>query len=377
MPTVPALVDAASERGLDPGRAALAVRAAVAAAAAWLVVLPLGGLADEYPYYAPFGAVVAVTGTVAVSARASAGAVAAILVGSAIALGFAATPLPEVLALALAVGIGTLLAGWTPLRSSASWVPLAAVFVLELGGQEPWHFATGYFSLTALGAVVGTLVDLLYPALPWRRTDATLRDLRGSLADQLEAMADALGADAAPAPEDWVRTRRPVVSRSAEVDATVSDAAASRRANWRARGWWRVSEAHQRRAGTLRHLALLLHDLRTMLESHEHRELGEPALGASLRWPAAVAMRGVADALRSASAEEEAGDAETEELDEEHRRDLERAVEALRALEGEVRRGRHDAQADLFVAASVVTTLWRVLTTLTPTTLRRELAPGW
>lgn len=374
------VVDAAAARGLDRGRAALAVRAAVAAAVAWLVVWPLGGIADEYPYYAPFGAVVAVTGTVAVSARASLGAVAAIMVGSAVALGFAATPLPEVVALALAVGAGTLLAGWGPLRASASWVPMAAVFVLEIGGSEPWEFAAAYFALTALGAAVGTGVDLLYPALPWHRTDATLRDLRAGLADQLEAVADALGAEAAPSPEDWVEVRRPVVARSTVVDASVTEATAARRANWRARGWWDVSETHQRRAESLRHLALLIHDLRTMLESHEHRELGEPALGPSLRWPTAEAVRAVAAVLRSASPEEEAGDAPTAdltELDEDHRQDLERAVAALRALEEQVRRDRQETAGDLFAAASAVATLWRVLATVVPPALREELAPGW
>lgn len=371
------LLHAAAARGLDRGRAALAVRAAVAAAAAWLVVWPLGGLADEYPYYAPFGAVVAVTGTVAVSARASLGAVAAIMVGSAVALGFAAAPLPEAVALAAAVGVGTLLAGWTPLRASASWVPMAAVFVLELGGQEPWEFATAYFALTALGALVGTAVDLAYPALPWRETDDSLRGLRRSLADQLDAVADTLGSDDPPDPDVWVRTRTPVVDRSVTVDATVAEAAVARRANWRARGWWHVPEAQQRRAETLRHLAMLVQDLRTMLEAHEHRDVTTPALGPSLRRPAAEAARAVAAALRSATPASEAGEGDADELDDEQRRDLEVAVAALRALEEEVRRNRRETQADLFAAASAVTTLWRVLATVVPPALREELAPGW
>ena len=39
----------------------LSLKAALAAALSWLAVLPLWGVADEYPYYAPLGAVIAVT----------------------------------------------------------------------------------------------------------------------------------------------------------------------------------------------------------------------------------------------------------------------------------------------------------------------------
>jgi hypothetical protein len=42
----------------------------VAAAVAWLVVLPFVGVADDYAYYAPLGAVIAVSATVARSWRA-------------------------------------------------------------------------------------------------------------------------------------------------------------------------------------------------------------------------------------------------------------------------------------------------------------------
>lgn len=368
---------ALAARGLDGERAGLALRVAVATALAWVVVLPLGGVADEFPYYAPFGAVVAVTGTVAVSARSSVRSVAAILLGSAVALGFAALPIPELLELAVAVGTCTLLAGWTPVRPAASWVPLAAVFVLQASGDDPWEFATAYFSLTALGAVVGTLVDLAYPALPWGSTDDRLRSLRTELADQLDEMADALDDEALPAAEDWAEGRRPVVSRSVAVDDTVAATSEARRANWRARPSWGVPEAQQRRADTLAQVALLVQDLRTMLERHEHRDAGVHALGASLRWPTSVAMRAVAVALRSASDEEVAGDVGPDDLTEEHRHELERAVEAVQALEEEVRRGRRDSQADLFAASSAVTTLWRVLATLTPPALRDELTPGW
>src|SRR5690625_37272 len=70
-------------------RMALAIRAAVAAAVAWVVVSVLPGeLADDYPYYAPFGAVIATTFTLAGSVRESLQSVGAIAVNA------AAPPLP-------------------------------------------------------------------------------------------------------------------------------------------------------------------------------------------------------------------------------------------------------------------------------------------
>lgn len=88
-----------------------AVKAAVAAVLAWLAVLPLGGAADEYPYYAPLGAVIAVSATVADSVRDSVQGVAAILLGAALAV-CAGAVVPTVPGLAVVVLLGTLVAGW-------------------------------------------------------------------------------------------------------------------------------------------------------------------------------------------------------------------------------------------------------------------------
>src|SRR5690606_21273900 len=47
----------------------VAVKVALAAALAWLVVQPLGGAADHYTYYAPLGAVVVVSSRLGQSLR--------------------------------------------------------------------------------------------------------------------------------------------------------------------------------------------------------------------------------------------------------------------------------------------------------------------
>src|SRR4051812_25024848 len=93
-------------------RLPLATKCAVAAALAWLLVLPLGGVADDYPYYAPLGALVAVGTTLVSSLRASVQGVIALLLGAVLSIGVGLLPLPEVVAIASVVGLGTALAGW-------------------------------------------------------------------------------------------------------------------------------------------------------------------------------------------------------------------------------------------------------------------------
>src|SRR4051812_41745247 len=86
----------------------LALKAALAASLAWLLVQPVGGFVAEYPYYAPLGALAVASTSVVVSLRSSVEVVVAILLGSAIALAAQLLPLAEPLALGLAIVVASL-----------------------------------------------------------------------------------------------------------------------------------------------------------------------------------------------------------------------------------------------------------------------------
>jgi hypothetical protein len=146
--------------------AVLAVKASVAAGVAWLVVKPLGGLADDYPYYAPLGAVVATSTTALRSLRESLQTLAAITLGAAVALAALSLPLPRLAGLVVTTGVGVALGSWHVLGSRSSWVPITALFVLLVGDSHPWHYALGYGGFVALGAVVGIAVDAAAPQRP-------------------------------------------------------------------------------------------------------------------------------------------------------------------------------------------------------------------
>ena len=114
-------------------RVGLALKTAVAAVLAWLCVQPLGGFVDDYPYYAPLGAVIAMSTSIASSVRSSAQAVGAILVGAGLALVVRSVPLPQPVALGVVIAIGMVLAGLRLLGPMGGLVPIASLFVLVVG----------------------------------------------------------------------------------------------------------------------------------------------------------------------------------------------------------------------------------------------------
>ena len=147
----------------------ISAKAALAAALAWLAVQPMGGVANDYPYYAPLGALIAVTSTVAGSVRESLQGLAAILTGAALAILTLQTDLPVVADLAVVVGIGTAVSGWHRYGAMASWVPVAGLFVLIIGRGDAVDYATAYLGLTSLGAAIGIALNIAFPPLALKR----------------------------------------------------------------------------------------------------------------------------------------------------------------------------------------------------------------
>ena len=188
-------------------RVAMSVKTAVAAAIAWMVVQPMPGVADSYPYYAPLGAVVAISTAAVGSFRQSAQSLLAILLGAGVALVVDLVLDMGVATLALVVAAGTLLAGWRAVGAMASWVPISGLFVLILGQNAPGRYVVAYVGLTALGTLVGIGVNLLFPSLPLTPAQITLRKLRATLADQLEDLAGGLLREEPLSAEEWADRR--------------------------------------------------------------------------------------------------------------------------------------------------------------------------
>lgn len=336
-----------------------AARAALATVISWLVVLPWGGVADQYPYYAPLGAVIAVTTSAIGSVRDSLQTIGAIVLG--VLLAVATVPFPMIVGLVLVVGVGSWMIAVQPfarwLGESASYVTVSALFVLVIGGNTPLDYAGAYLGLVSFGALVGAGVNLLWPPLPLRAESREFQDVRDELAKQLDSIAAALVAERPPTPEEWhERTRGAddLIERTREI-ATASTEI--RRANWRRHRWATSSENLDRQVRALERLSLLVGDLTDLLSDQEHAGRDLVALGPELRPAVGTVLHELAETLRSLEGDHEDHDRVLR-LDGDARRRTEHALEELVATMRQVRDRTGD---DLLTAGAVVTAVGRTI----------------
>jgi uncharacterized membrane protein YgaE (UPF0421/DUF939 family) len=343
-------------------RLGLAVKAALAAAIAWAVAQVLPGPAGDYPYYAPLGALLATTTTLAGSAREAVQTVSAVAVGAGVALAVDVLAQANLVTIAVVVGVGVLLAGWRVLGSAGSWVPTAALFVLILGGQDPWNYVLGYAGLLLVGALVGIAVTAAFPPLPLAPSELELGRLRDTLAAQLDDLADGLRQAGPPTEDEWRERQHAISPVLAQMRAAVQQTDESRRGNRRASRYRLDAERQYAQAEALERLALMIADLTQLVAETERAGVPAVALGPSLRPPAAAALAALADALRSvAGASADPDPTRT-------------GYAVLHTLEAHVRHSRATTDDDLFVASSIVVALRRCLSAVVPEELAREEA---
>lgn len=341
----------------------LALKAALAAALAWGLAQLVPGPAADYPYYAPLGAVIATSTTLAGSVRESLQTVGAIALGAAIALGVDGLSYPNAVTVAVVVAAGVLLAGWAALGSSGSWVPTAALFTLIIGNADPVGYVTGYAGLTLLGALVGFAVTAVFPPLPLAPAQVELARLRDTLAGQLDDLADGLRLDTPPDEGGWRARMRAIDPVLTQMRDAVALADRARRGNRRAsRHAWDADRQYEH-ARALESLAFLVEDLTELVREHETATLDwtEIALGPRLRPATASALATLAEVLRSVEQDAVADPGP-----------VRAAFTAVDELAARVRAERAATDHDLFVAGSVLTTLRRSLKAVVPQALAEE-----
>ena len=335
-------------------RGPLALKCATAAALAWLIVQPLSGIADQYPYYAPLGAVVVMSRTVVSSMRASLQAAAAILVGAGLGVAVRHLVASEVAAIAVVVALGTLVAGARRLGEMASWVPISALFVLIIGQNDADGYAFAYVGLTALGAAVGVAVNAAVPSLPLTMLGRSESRLLRTLAGQLDDLADGLLQDPLLTQGQWAERGRSVEPQTERVRMLVAEATEARRANWRARRWQQMADRQYEQARALEQLAFLTIDIADLVTEGERADRDNVALGPELRPAAARALRCMAVALRTVHG----ATADVDALEDAHQslRELARAIRDLRAR----------TEEDKFAAGTIVVAIQRAIAALSP-----------
>lgn len=330
----------------------VALKSAVAAGVAWALVLPLDGVADQYPYYAPLGAVVVMSTTAMSSVRTSLQSIAAICLGAALAGLGLMLPVPSVVAVMAVVGVGTGLSVWHRLGAMGAWVPFAAIFVLIVGGRDPWGYVLGYAGLTTLGAVVGVAINLLAPQLPLGRALHAVSALRRELGQQLRTLADDIRSER-DLSVDATRISASVQPQARYLQELVAEVREARRVNWRAGRWQRVVDEREEQARALERIAYLVEEIAALMNRSTTAVMaGKSALGEA-----------VAAALQCTAVMVEAGD-EAYDEDGEGRsayEDTRRHVEHLRRLVLASRGHDEDDDADILIGASVTVSLERAL----------------
>ncbi|MBZ2194806.1 FUSC family protein [Occultella gossypii] len=254
-----------SQTWLLQPRIALTLRAASAAGLAWMIVSLLPDAAAQYPYYAPFGAVIATTATVSSSVRESVQAVAAIALG-----GLTAGVVDLVigttspLTVVLVVAVGVALAGLRWLGPMGGWVPTAAIFTLIIGHGDA-AFAGSYAGLTLLGAGVGIAVNALFPPLPMGPAARSIRATRERLAAQLGDLAQVLETTDFPAPTEWEEQHRDLDRARLTMRQAIGQALEARRANRRAKRYSADIDALVREADAVERLTFVAADLADLI----------------------------------------------------------------------------------------------------------------
>lgn len=348
-------------RFLVSRRMQLALKGSLAAALAWALAEALtramsGDDFDHYIYYAPFGAVFATDLTVLGSWRIARQSALALVTGALLGLAADRALEPSAFSLAVVVGLGVLLGALPGIGGQRGLVPVVALFVLVIGhGPDTEEYATAYVGLTALGAVCGVLVNVLFPTVPFRQQQEAMQLLKSQLAGQLVDLAEGLREPPA-GHEGWLARQHDTHGSLELTRESVQQLLEAQRGNLIEVG--RHETAARRQAeimAALERVAFLVEDLLIVL-AHTHRQdLPSSPIDDALARMVADALEELADLVLVFD----------EDLDPDDSRvlDVERA---MRTLTDEFGRRRDLDARDVALLGGVVANLRRATETIRP-----------
>lgn len=310
------------KNAVRPARLLLAAKAALAIGIAWSLAPHMPGVTDEYPYYAPLGALLSMYPTLMESAKSGLQTLLGLVAGIALALVVVVTIGPNWWSIPLVAGVGVVLSGTGWFGTGREYVPIAALFVLIIGGQNSDDYSLGYVSQMTVGVAVGLAVNLLIaPGTLTKVAAARVDAFRGQLALHLHEIGKAVSDSWPPERDGWVQDAAGLADTSREVRYALDDADTSRKGNLRAmHGRHGTSDAHDRLAA-LDQIALRIRDISEALADAIWDRPGGLGLNSRLAEPLSAACHQVADCI----AQNEADNAEAH-------RSREGAARAVRVL---------------------------------------------
>ncbi|QYH36352.1 aromatic acid exporter family protein [Salinibacterium sp. M195] len=342
-----------------------AAKTALAVGIAWTIAPYLPGVADNYPYYAPLGAIVSMYPTLMGSMKNALQTLGSLAVAIVLAGAVIIFSSPSVLTMSLAVGAGALIAATGWFGANREYIPVTVLFVLIIGGPDADDYSIGYLEQVSLGIVVGLLVNvLIFPALSQNAVDQQLTNFRRVLSDHLSEIAEALAESWPPERDGWASAKDTLVSVSGEVRSAVQLADESRKANPRARRYRRDLRADYDDLAALENVTFHVRDITDVLTGAVWGTPIKIQLRPELRPVLSKALEALSTLLRDWESEEERETAHSA------------AVEALASLTAELDERQSTATATTMGAsAAIAMDLARILAALnarTEQTAQRE-----
>ncbi|KQQ09829.1 hypothetical protein ASF46_01540 [Rathayibacter sp. Leaf296] len=279
-------------------RLLLAAKTALAVGIAWALAPHVPGVAEEYPYYAPLGALVSMYPTLMGSARTGLQTLAGLAAGIALATLVVVTVGPTWWTIPTIVGLGVLVSGTGWFGAGKEYVPMAALFVLIIGGADAEDYSLGYLVQMAVGVVVGLLVNLIVvPGLTSEAAVARVDEFQERLAGVLRDTADALDEPWPPEHDSWASTGEELALTSEDVRCTLVEADESRKGNPRALLHRRDSRSDHDRLAVLDTILFHVRDATSALADTLWDRPGALRFDEELRRPLGDALRTVAAAV--------------------------------------------------------------------------------
>lgn len=293
----PAIVGSLHD-AVRPTRLLFVAKTTLAVGLAWIIAPHMPGVTDEYPYYAPLGALVSMYPTVMGSVKTGLQTLLGLATGIGLATLIVLTIGPTWWTVPVVIGIGVLLSGTGWFGAGREYVPMAALFVLAVGGQDADDYSLGYLAQMGVGVAIGLIVNLLIaPAPLTAAAEARVDAFREHLSAHLHDIGSAVSESWPPEHQKWVDDAASLAETTASLRAALADADESRRGNPRARrGRGETQHIHEQLAD----LDRVAHLIRDISDATADTIWDRPAaipLDSALPEPLSAACHAVADVI--------------------------------------------------------------------------------
>lgn len=282
----------------ERARLLLAAKTALAVGIAWFIAPHMPGVTEKYPYYAPLGALVSMYPTLMGSAKTGLQTLLGLAAGIGIATLVIVTVGPTWWTIPLVVGVGIVLSGTGWFGAGREYVPMAALFVLIIGGRNADDYSIGYLVQMAVGVVVGLAVNFLVaPAITTVAAAARVDAFQQQLARHLHDIGYALEETWPPEHAEWSRNAESLAQTAAAVRQALAEGDESRKGNPRTLFQRHDVESDFRRLESLDSVAYHLRDISGGLADNIWGRPGAFTFDRALVEPLSTAFHRVADVL--------------------------------------------------------------------------------